>query len=417
MLENLLISVPKAKTYQRRVLTRGDSIMNEHVQKINDFIEGKRSEMVEILDEIVSLDSFKNNRAGCNAVAARFGELFTEEGFDCRTIDVGQPQNGNMLVGILGADRPGAPVIFGGHMDTVFETADFETPFYVADGKAFGPGVLDMKGGIVIALYTVKALHSIGWKERPIKIIFAGDEEKLHQGAPSAQYFQEECQGGFCMFNMETGMIDNALCIGRSGKTEVFVEIAGVEVHSGNDYANGRNAIWEMAHKILEFQKCTDLEKGITVNSGVVHGGTMSGAVPRHCEAYIDLRASRVSDMEGLKKKIEAICDQTFIEGTTTKMSYTMEMLPFETNDKVLGLFDFVKNVAADNGFGAMDCRKLGGASDASYATIAGVPTLCSCGARGQWNHTIREYIVVESLYERAKLWATVVCGLDKFKV
>ncbi len=128
------------------------------------------------------------------------------------------------------------------------------------------------------------------------------------------------------------------------------------------------------------------------------------------------MRASRVADMETLKKKIEEVLAKTFIEGTTTMFSYTQEMLPFETTDDTMKLYQFVHDTAAKYGFGEMPYIKLGGSSDASYLTIAGIPTICSCGVRGQWNHTDKEYALADSMLERAKLWANVVAELGEKK-
>ncbi len=389
--------------------------MQDFVQTINSFIDSKRDEIIETWKEVVNIESFKNDKEGVNRVCARFKELFEAEGFVCKTIDVG-PNSGDVLVGVLGADRPGKPVIFGGHMDTVHPVGTFgENPFRIEDGKAYGPGVLDMKGGIIIALYAVKALNAMGWAERPIKIVLAGDEEKLHENAPTAKYFEDECRGGLCEFNMETGLIDGRICVARNGKTEVIVKVEGVGAHAGNDYYSGRNAIAEMAHKIIELQALSNKELNRTVNCGVINGGTMSGAVPAECTLAVDLRAGEVPVMDQLKKEVEAICNKTFIEGTKTSFYYSMEMLPFELTDEGQRLYEFVHDTALEAGYGDFGWKKAGGSSDAAYSTIAGVPSVCSCGVRGEWNHTEKEYAVVESMFERSKLWATVVHEIGKF--
>ncbi len=387
--------------------------MKDFVESISKFIDSKRDEIISVWRDVINIESYYDDLEGLKNVAARFKEEFEKEGFACKLIPVGETR-GDVLCGTLGADRPGKPIIFGGHMDTVFPRGKFgENPFRIEDGKAYGPGVLDMKGGIVIALYAVKALNEIGYKERPIKILFAGDEETLHKDAITAQVFEEESKGGECAFNMETGLLDGSICIARKGKTEVQIFVEGVSAHAGNDFTSGRNAIVEMCKKLDLIQALTNFEVGTTVNVGTIHGGTMSGAVPAHCEAAIDLRATKVSEMEKVKKQVEEICGKTFIEGTTTTFKYTLEMLPYETTDDVIKLYNFVHDVALQNGFGDFGCKKLGGSSDAAYMTIAGTPAVCSCGVRGEWNHTDKEYAVVESMYERAKLWATVIASIQ----
>lgn len=391
--------------------------MQGFTEKINAFLDGKKDEIFAAYKDIINLESYHSDLDALAKLAERLRTEFEAEGFQCRLIPVG-PNNGAVLSGILGADRPGKPILFSGHMDTVHPTGKFgENPFRMEDGRVYGPGVLDMKGGIVISLFVVKALNALGFDSHPIKILYCGDEEILHQnGAKTSEVLMEEAKGCLCAFNMETGLLDNSICVARNGKTEVTVSVEGVSAHAGNDFVSGRNAIVEMMKKLDIIQTFTDLEHKMTVNIGTIHGGTASGSVPAHCEAKIDLRASRVADMETLKKKIEEVLAKTFIEGTTTMFSYTQEMLPFETTDDTMKLYQFVHDTALKYGFGEMPCIKLGGSSDASYLTIAGIPTICSCGVRGQWNHTDKEYALAESMLERAKLWANVAAELGEKK-
>lgn len=379
------------------------------LERIQEFIDSKRDEMVEVYRAVVSQESYHSAPEEVNKVARLFKSYFEEAGFVCELTGVGTDESGMMLTGVLGADRPGKPIIFGGHMDTVHPIGTYEDPFRIEDGKVYGPGVLDMKGGIVIALYACKALNAIGYNARPIKICFAPDEEKLHRHGKTADMFVEYCRGGECMFNMETGLPGGDLCVSRKGKTEVAVYVEGVSAHAGNDFASGRNAIAELARKITEIQALTDLESGTTVCVDVCKGGTNFGAFPAHAEATFDVRATSVEEMVKVKTKIEEICGKTFIDGTTTTMEYTMDMMPFECTDGVMALYHRVHDILVEDGFGDFPLKHIGGSSDASYSVIAGTPALCSCGVQGQWNHTTREYAIVESLFNRAKQWADVV--------
>ena len=386
--------------------------MKELLSQISSYIDQHQAEIIETWRDVVNAESYHAEAANVNLCAAKLRQEFEKEGFVCRSIPVGE-NSGDTLTGILGAERSGAPILFSGHMDTVFPKGKFgENPFRIEDGKAYGPGVLDMKGGIVIALYAIKALNHIGYDKRPIKIIFAGDEECLHFGANTADIMIEEARGAACAFNMETGLIDDSLCVSRKGKSEIQVFVEGVEAHAGNDFGSGRNAIVEMAKKVADFAELTNIEVGTTVSPGVIHGGTMSGAVPKHCELAIDMRATKVAEMDKVKKQAEAICGKTYIDGTTTTFKYTTEMLPFERTEAGMAFYEKVAQLAASSGLGEHACKDLGGSSDAAYLTIAGVPTICSCGVRGQWNHTVREYAIVDSMYERAKLWASVIVQL-----
>lgn len=386
--------------------------MDNLKSKINEYIDKHRDEIIETWRDIVNLESFHGEAENINLCAAKIRKEFEKEGFKCRSIPVGGG-HGDVLAGIMGEDREGEPILFSGHMDTVFPKGKLgENPFHIEGDKAYGPGVLDMKGGIVIALYTVKALNHIGYDKRPIKILFVGDEECLHYGANTADVIMKEGKGAACAFNMETGLVDDSLCVSRKGKTEIQIFVEGVEAHAGSDFFAGKNAIVEMAKKIEDLANLTNKDAGTTVSVGVINGGTMSGAVPKHCEIAVDMRATKVSEMDKVKKQAEAICAKTYIDGTTTTFIYTNEMLPFGRSEGGMELFQKVHDISLESGLGEHACIDLGGSSDAAYLTIVGVPTICSCGVRGQWNHTIREYALVESMFERPKLWANVIIQL-----
>ncbi|MCC0631307.1 M20 family metallopeptidase [Clostridioides sp. ZZV15-6388] len=390
--------------------------MSTYLNEISKFVDENREEIISLWKEIVNIESYTNCKESVNKVAERLKCEFEKEGLDCDLIDVGN--NGSTLVGTLGSKRNKKQIIFSGHMDTVFEIGTFgENPFKIMEGKAYGPGVLDMKGGIVISLYVIKALNKIGYKDRPIKIVFSGDEEIGHKDSNGGDIILKEAKGGLCAFNMETGLVDNSLCVGRKGRIGCNIHVKGVETHAGNDFEGGRNAIEEMANKILQIQKLTNLEVGTTASVSIIKGGRVSNSIPEDCSIEVDLRFEKVEEMENVKKRIQEICEDTYIEGTSTHVDFVSEMMPFETTDDVMKFHKFVNTVSKENGFGEINAKRLGGSSDASYLTIANVPTICSFGVKGEWNHTSREYALVDSMFERVKLISTIVLNLDKLDI
>ncbi|WP_455543779.1 M20 family metallopeptidase [Intestinibacter sp.] len=385
------------------------------LEKVYNYIDSQKEAIVKTLEEVVNIESYGYSKEDVNKVAIKFKALFDAEGFECKLIPA-EP-NGYCLSGILGKDRPGKPIMFAGHMDTALEIGTLaKRPFKVVDGKAEGIGVLDMKGGIVIALYVIKALNSIGYADRPIKVLFAGDEEANHIGSNAAEIMMAEAKDGLCAFNMETGLIDNAICVGRKGRIGVQLTVEGVPAHAGNDFKSGRNAIAEMAYKIIELQKITDLDAGITCSTTKVIGGHSPNAIPKECTIDLDVRFDKVSQLEEIKSKIEAIANNQVINQTSCTVNYISKMMPYEDTDENMRLYGFIRDTAKEFGFRDFGYRKVGGSSDASYLTIAGVPTLCSCGVVGEWNHTMQEYAIVDTMYERAKLFATAVLNIDKFE-
>ncbi len=386
-------------------------------QEIEAYVDEHRREMLDLWRDLVNLEGNSADLEGLRAVVHRLKAEFERTGMDCRLLPM-TDKTQDYLSGVLGADRPGKPVLFCGHYDTILPRGKYgPDPFRVEDGLAKGPGVLDMKGGIVAALYVIKALNAVGYDQRPLKICFVSDEESCHEfndGAGVA--IMADAAGCLCAFNMETGRINNDLCVGRSARVGFDVCVTGVAAHAGNDFTSGRSAVEEMCRKVLKLQALTDLSQGSTVNCGVIHGGTVANAVPGRCELNVDMRFLKQSELEKTVAAAQAICAETTVEGTSTVCSYRVAMPAFETIDGVMDLYALVRSVSEEYGYGSPGKIVLGGVSDASYLTMAGVPTLCSCGVRGENNHTDDEYAVVESLYERTKLLSAVCLHLDGFR-
>ncbi|MEG0378933.1 MAG: M20 family metallopeptidase [Eubacterium sp.] len=389
--------------------------MENYLDTINTYIDENKKIMVELWKDLVTMESYSKEYDRVNALAEKLKLEFEKVGLECELID--SKGNAKTLVGTIGRERKGKPVLLCGHMDTVFPFGSFgETPFRIEDGKAFGPGVLDMKGGLVIALYVIKALNQIGYNERPLKIVFSGDEEIGHTNSNGADIILKQTQGGLCAFNLETGLPDNALCIGRKGNIDCHVNVTGMGAHVGNKFLDGKNAIEEMSYKVIELQKLTNLEEGIIVSVDIIKGGTVSNAIPATCQIEIDARFDRNDQINGIKQRILDICSKTFIEGTKTSVDFVNTIAPFETTEEVMNFYSFVNESAQKNHFEPMGYKRLGGNSDASYLGMSGTPVLCSFGVIGEWNHTKKEYAIVDSLFERSNLIASIILNLNEYK-
>ena len=320
-------------------------------KQVEKYIDAHREEIIADWKALVNLEGRGNQMECMDEVAYFLRDLFTAAGFSC-TLE--RPDGAPfVLVGTLGANRPKKPVLFGGHYDTVFERGVFgANPFCIdEEGKAHGPGCLDMKGGIIISLWVAKALEAVGYQERPIRIVYCGDEEGYLCHSASAVFLRKAAEGVAASFNMETGPINNALCIGRKGAMLASFEVHGVAAHSGNAFEKGRNAVAEAAYKMVALHELTP---------GIV----------------LDI---------------------------------------FEPTEENKSLLAFMNRVAEKYGYPPMEGVFLGGGSDAGQFAAAGSPTLCSCGVRGEWNHTEKEYAVAESVFERSKLFAAAVIEMDEF--
>ena len=386
-------------------------------KQIETYIDAHREEIIRQWADLVNLEGESKQTDALETVAQHLYDLFTEAGVSCE-FRRGHPEAPRILCGVIGADRPGQPILFSGHYDTVFQKGTFgDKPFRIdEDGKAHGPGCLDMKGGIIITLYVIKALESIGWNYRPIRVVFCGDEEGGLPHFESAAVMQGFAKGCQVAFNMETGPISNALCVGRKGTMIGAFTVKGVSAHSGNNFEAGRNAIVEAAHKMLDIDALTDMEKGTNMNVAVVQGGKMWNSVPDYCKVDFSGRFAQTAEMERVMAVIPEILDRTYIAGTTTAYTPGLSGGVFEQTQANTALWNFVSGISRMLGYGEMGHVFLGGGSDAGQIAAAGVTTLCSCGVVGEWNHTDREYAAVESMFTRTKLWCAVAQLLDDFK-
>ncbi|MCD8121179.1 MAG: M20/M25/M40 family metallo-hydrolase [Clostridiales bacterium] len=387
---------------------------NQYYEDVCRFIDDHRDEIIEKWKQFVNLEGHYDEKENVEKAQAWFRHELEETGFRTWTVE-SRPDRCSVLLGILGEDRPGKPILFGGHLDTVHPKGSFgkENPFHIEDGKAFGPGVLDMKGGLVMALYITKALQSLNFDRNPIKFVVAGEEEGDHVGTDVDLLYTEESKGALCAFNMETGHITNSLCVGRKTQYTFFATVHGKGGHAGNEFTKGHNALTEAVLKINEMLKSIDLDKGTTVTPSVMHCGKNTTSIPDLCEFAVDVRIMNQAEGQRVKDAFDEIMNHSYVPGTTTE--YTLEfakLLEFEPNEKILGLYEFVNKTAVDNGFEPFGKIILGGASDTGAIARADIPVLCSCGVVGEFNHNIREYAVVESMFNRAKIYTLAILDM-----
>lgn len=381
---------------------------------ICDYIDGHHDDIIAMWGRFVDLRSDATEKGKADAMAELLKYELEAIGCQCSLYDVGE-KNGYALEAVLGGERPGRPVMFTGHYDVV--PLKGEHPFFIdEENRAHGLGCLDMKGGIVMAIWIAKALTAAGWQERPIKFVFVGDEENAHQWGDTKNFLLTHGGGGVCAFNMETGLLNNAVCIGRKGTGQAEVTVHGVAAHSGNNYLEGRSAVTEMARMIPQIERLTDLDANTTVAVTMIQGGTVPNSIPPICSCTVDLRFGSVSERERVLGALERICRETVADQTRAEFEYREFMAPFDSTEEVLRLADFVSGISEEYGFGSMERVFLGGGSDASFILLAGTPCICSMGVMGQFNHSDREYALVDSMFKRAKLLAAAVLRISDFE-
>ena len=392
--------------------------MNAYYDQICKYIDDHHDEMIEKWKTFVNLEGRYDEKENVEKAQAWFRAELEDAGFETHTVP-SRPDRCSVLIAELGKDRPGKPIMFGGHLDTVHPKGAFgcENPFRIEDGKAYGPGVLDMKGGLIIALYVCKALQSIGFASNPLKMVVAGEEEGDHVGTDVDKLFTEESQGALFALNMETGHITNSLCVGRKTQYTFFATVHGKGGHAGNEFTKGHNALNEAVFKVTEMLKLVDLDRGTYVTPSVMHCGKNTTSIPDLCEFAVDVRISNAAEGERIKEAVDQIMKTSYVPGTTTDYELvTAKLREFEPNEKILGLWNEVNKVAEENGFEKFGKITLGGATDTGAIALADIPVLCSCGVVGEFNHNLKEYAIVDSMFSRAKIFTLLALDMAEKK-
>lgn len=382
--------------------------MEDIRKQIAVYIDGHRDAMIDFWRQLVQIESGSANKAGVDAVAHRVQEELDTIGAHTEIHEM--KRAGNMLVSVLNEDVPEAPVLLLGHMDTVFPDGTVAArPFTLRDGKAYGPGVLDMKGGVTIAVFAMKALKEAGWAKRPVRLVLAGDEEVGHCDSDCDQQIMEQARGAVAAFNCESGRLGNEVVVQRKGALTYRMDVTGIAAHAGNEPEKGRSAILEVAHKVIAIQNLTDWQQGTTYNVGVISGGTVANAVPDTASILIDVRYLKKEYVPDIENKLQDVARTNYVNGTKASLTRLSCCIPMERMTETDGLLAKVQDAYASFGMPRPSGITVGGGSDSAYTVAAGVPTICAMGVEGSRHHSPEEYACVESLYARAKALAYVV--------
>lgn len=376
------------------------------------YIDAHRSEMLKMWEELVSIDSGSDYKPGVDKVVAKVAGILTDMGGKTRIVE--HENAGNAVVSEFGDCKTKPFIVLTGHLDTVF--SDPETtkkrPFTIKEGRAYGPGALDMKGGVTLAIHGLQALQNSGFDKYAFKVVFAGDEETGHKNSDLAETMMAEFKGALAAFDFETGFMNDNVVVERKGFYRFIMEAFGRGAHVGNAPEEGRSAIKELAYKILDIEALTDWSKGLNLNVGVIEGGTVHNSAPAYAKMIVDMRFTDPAMLEAMKAKFQEINDKVYVDGVTCKMTPVSLMQPMVELESSKELFELVKKVYEEEGFGSPKAITVGGGSDSVYTTMVGVPTVCAMGVKGGRNHTVDEFANVESLFMRAKLMCAVMLAL-----
>jgi glutamate carboxypeptidase len=297
------------------------------------------------------------------------------------------------------------PVLLLGHLDTVWPIGTLaRMPWRVEDGWAYGPGVLDMKAGVVMALTAMKLVREAD-ADRPAVLLLSGDEETGSRH--SRELIEEIAKGCRAAFVLEPAQgPQGAYKTARKGVGQFRLEISGVPSHSGVDFGAGHSAVRELAWQIEQISALTDLERGTTLNVGVVGGGTQSNVVAASAWADIDLRVTTVADAEAVTRRLQALKARD--PQCALRLTGGLNRPPMERTPGTVALFEQAKELAAGLGF-VLEEAATGGGSDGNFTSALGVPTLDGMGAVGRGAHADNESIRIDSIVPRTALLAAMI--------
>ena len=382
---------------------------SKEVIKIRDWAERLGHELDEMMKRVSALVRQESPTSHSDAVSAAQEMVATwAEELGARATRQARGGSGGVLEARFGNPKDERrPVLLLGHLDTVWPVGTLaRMPWRVADGWAYGPGVLDMKAGVVMALAAMKLVREVD-TDRPVVLLLSGDEET---GSHDSRELIEEAAKECCaVFVLEPAQgPQGAYKTARKGVGQFRLEIRGVPSHSGVDFGAGHSAVRELAWQIEQISALTDLDRGTTLNVGVVGGGTQSNVVAAEAWADIDLRVTTVAEAEAITRRLRAL--ETRDAQCTLRLTGGLNRPPMERTEGTAELFAQAKALAAQLGF-VLEEAATGGGSDGNFTSALGVPTLDGMGAIGVGAHAENESIHIDSLPQRTALLAAMIAA------
>ena len=371
-------------------------------QQLFDYINSQRQHMLTLLEKLVLIQSGSDNKPGVDQVVRLIQDVLAAA--DIPAKELPQEHYGNILLASSRATGEKSNILLIGHTDTVFPK-DTHFNWWRADHeKAYGPGIIDMKGGLVTGIYALKALQHIGLLDRiPIRFIFNPDEEI---GSPcSKDLIVAEARKSAMAFVLECGGLDGQVVTGRKGYIGVKLEAFGKAGHAAFITENKASAIVALARKILALEALNGQFDGVTVNVGRINGGIGSNTVPEYAAADVDVRFSTTAGAEFFEEQRSALARQTDVPGTSTKLEVLRSRLPMEQSDGNRALFRMVAEQAHALHIPIQEEFRQG-VSDANTVALEGIPVLDGLGPIGNLDHSDQEFMITESLFQRTQLLA-----------
>lgn len=370
----------------------------------------RQAAMVKLLGEFVRCESPSHDKAAVDRCGLLVAREWKQRGANVRILR--QAERGNHVRAEiwLGKGKPAGQLMVLGHLDTVYPLGTLaKMPFRVAGGRAWGPGTFDMKGGLVLGLFAVDALRAarIAAAKRFV-FLWTSDEEIGSESSRRA--IEQEARRSDAVLVLEPAFgTDGRLKTQRKGVGGAEIIVTGRSAHAGIDPEKGVNAVHELALQIERLMRLNDPGRGITVQTTVVSGGTLTNVVPEHAQASVDIRYARLADAARLNRKLRDV--RPVLKGARVELRRTGDRPPLERSASVRKLFAHAQSLMREMGL-PLDEASTGGGSDGSFTAALGVPTLDGLGAVGDGAHSPREHVLIQALPERAALIAGLLATL-----
>ena len=379
--------------------------LHEAANRLRFFTERKDT-ITETIRQLVEIESPSDNKPAVDQLGALLAGRFEKIGGHAKFHRV-QDFGDHLQVDFAGA-RSGKPVLLLGHIDTVYPMGTLSTmPCRVADGRLWGPGALDMKSGIALILHALEGLRT--WHSdslpRPVTVLLVSDEEV---GSDSSRRITESlARKSEAVLVLEPSYgIKGAVKTARKGVGEYTIKVTGKAAHSGLDFEKGESAIVEIAKQITAISKLVDLKRGLTLNVGLVSGGTRTNVIPAQATASLDVRVARLKDAPAIDRQLRAL--KPFNRKCKLEITGGVNRPPMERSAGVAMLYKKASEIAKQLGW-KLEEASVGGGSDGNFTASLGIPTLDGLGGVGEGAHATHESIIIAELPRRAALLAELI--------
>lgn len=388
-------------------------VSDDELQRLRAAVEAFLPDYLADLERLVNIDCGSYTKAGVDEVGRWVADQLAELG---AAIEIeANAELGDTIVAEL-EGVGGRRALMVGHLDTVFpEGTVAARPFAVREGRAYGPGVDDMKGGLLGGLYALRALRALYGEDEPAggwlpfsRLTFVANPDEEIGSPSSTPIISRAGQGAAVALVLESARENGDIVSARKGIADYVVTITGRAAHAGVEPEKGRSAIVEAAHKTLALTALNGRWPGVTVNVGVVRGGTRPNVIAETVELELDLRATTTRDLEAAEEAMRAIVDRSTVPDVSATLSRSHVWLPMEKTPATAALADTAIELAGRLGFELRDAA-TGGASDANTTAGMGIPTLDGLGPVGGADHAPGEYLQIDSIVPRTTLLAALL--------